>query len=607
MKEYTAKEKAYSTIQNMFYVIGGTIKKQKFFLPFLIIYATCTAVTEYLPAIVNSYVIAKLENGLSIEALSLLILGFAGVMLIIGELSLFTRCQMDWRLFFARTKFIGKILGTLMNMDYELLEQPKVMDAQQKALLRTSGSNSGIQGLLEISVKNILNIVKIIIAMTLVINKSYLVVSIIVLLTVLHFLVVDKTKKFDKKTVWDVMAPKWRRLNYLDNMTTNFAYGKEIRIFHISEWLLKKQKKEHKEANSLMCKSQNLWFRANVVNQVIAIVQQIVLYGWLAYGVINKTMDIAMFILYIQVIPTFTAALSQLLDDVAETRKLSLEVTDYRYFLSLNDLNESNVGELKLADIIKDKIEFKFENVSFKYSGQEEYALKDLNIVINPGMKLAIVGLNGAGKSTFVKLLMRLYEPTEGVIYINGVDIRKFDKDEYFSIFAPIFQEIELYAFSLTENITMKSEEESDRSKVEECVKQAGLWEKISELPKGINSQVLKVIYDDGIDLSGGEKQKLAIARALYKNSRVLILDEPTAALDAYAESKLYNTFDSLVGTKTTVYISHRLASTRFCDEIAVFAEGRMIEYGTHDELMQLGKKYFDLYQIQSKYYKEGC
>lgn len=606
MKEYTTK-KTYYSIQNMFYVMSETIKKQKIFLLFLIIYVFSAAVFEYLPALINSFVIAKLEAGLTIEALVLLILSYLGIMLIIGEAALITKSQMDWRLFFSRTKFISKILKVLMNMDYEFLEQPKVMDVQQRALSRTSGSNSGIQGLLEISIKNILNVIKIVIALTLVVNKSYVIVSVIVLLTVLHFFVVDGTKRTDKKKVWDALEPKKRRLRYVDNMTTNFAYGKEIRLFHISEWLLKKQKEEHEVANGLICKSHNLWFRANVINQVISITQQLILYGWLVYGVINGTMNIAMFILYIQVIPVFTSALSGLLDDVAETRKLSSEVTDYRYFLSLKDTDEQNEGELKLSEFVKDKVEFRFENVSFKYAGQEDYALKDVNLVINAGKRLAIVGLNGAGKSTFVKLLMRLYEPTEGTIYLNDINIRRFNKNEYFHLFAPIFQNIELYAFSLMENITMKMAEDSNRQNVEKCLRQAGLWKKITELPNGIDSQILKVIYDDGIDLSGGEKQKLAIARALYKKSMVLILDEPTAALDAYSESELYNSFDSLVGEKTAVYISHRLASTRFCDEIAVFSQGHIIEFGTHEELMRQGKKYFELYQVQSKYYKEGC
>lgn len=608
MKQYEKNDAQYFSLQNMFYVLKETAKGQGLFLPLLFFYALSMSCSEFIPAIVNSLIIAKLENNLSIKQLLLLILALFFFLLIINGIALFTKSQLDWRFFFARTKFIRKILGTLMNMDYEKLEQPQVLDAQQKALARTSGSNSGVQGLLEITIKNIVNIVKILIALSLVVNKNWGILIVIVLLTFLHFFIVDKTKNKDKKDTWDVLAAKWRRLGYLDNMTSNFLYGKEIRLFQIQKWLLKKQKNENEEAHTLICKSQNLWFKTSSINQIIAIVQKLILYAWLTYSVIQHDISIAVYILYVQVIPTFSNTLSSLLDDVAETRKLSAEVTDYRYFVSLEQQIElkEEACQFAVSDVIKERIEFTFEDVSFRYASQEEYALKDLNIVIKPGMRLAIVGLNGAGKSTFIKLLMRLYEPTEGRILLNGIDIREFDKNDYFNIFAPVFQSIELYAFSMVENITMQKYEASDKERVKECLDKAGLGKKVSDLPNGIDTQLLKVIYDNGVELSGGEKQKLALARALYKDASVIVLDEPTAALDAYAECELYNAFDNLVGNRTAIYISHRLASTRFCDQIAVFEKGKLIEYGTHEELIKQGKAYFELFQMQAKYYQEG-
>jgi len=215
------------------------------------------------------------------------------------------------------------------------------------------------------------------------------------------------------------------------------------------------------------------------------------------------------------------------------------------------------------------------------------------------------VGLNGAGKSTFIKLLLRLYEPTQGEIYLNGVDVRTYNKHDYYRVFAPVFQQVQLFAFPLSENVSMQAPEETDEGQAAECLKAAGLTDKLKELPDGIHTQVLKIIYDDGVDFSGGEKQKLALARALYKNAPVVILDEPTAALDALAESRLYEEFDRLIGGKTAVYISHRLSSTQFCNHVAMFAGGRLAEYGTHESLLRQGGEYAKMFRIQAQYYVE--
>lgn len=606
MKQSQETKKNYSTLSNMLYVMHFTVKEQKVFIPLLLCYAICAACGEFLPALINSFIIGRLEQGLSVSQLFFSLLAITIVFLAVYEGSIYTNSQLNWRYFFARTKFIKNILSTLMYMDYEMLEQPEVLDAQQKALRTTSGSDSGIQGLLESTVKNLVNILKLIVALSLVVTKNIWIVVSVVLLTFLHFIVVDHTKKNDKKLTWDVLSTKWRRIAYLNNITSNFAYGKEIRLFQIKDWLQHKQKTENDIAHGLMCKSQRRWFCANCINQGIAIVQNLILYTWLIISVLQGQMSIALFILYLQVIPSFSSALSQLLDDVADTRRKSAEVTDYRTFLSFYQQEPiSQMEKVKLSDLDLTTLEFSFEHVSFRYAGQEEYALKDLSLSVKPGIRLAIVGLNGAGKSTFTKLLMRLYEPTQGRILLNGIDIRSFDKCEYFRLFAPVFQNIELYAFSILENVTLHNKQGVDTERVRECLIAAGLKEKLNTLPKGMDTQLLKVLYDDGIDLSGGEKQKLALARALYKDSPVVVLDEPTAALDAYAESKLYEDFNELIGHKIAIYISHRLASTKFCDQIAVFKGGKLIEFGSHEELMLKQCEYYNLFQVQAKYYQE--
>lgn len=230
---------------------------------------------------------------------------------------------------------------------------------------------------------------------------------------------------------------------------------------------------------------------------------------------------------------------------------------------------------------------------------------KNLSLKIKAGQKLAIVGVNGAGKTTFIKLLCRLYEPTEGEILLNGVNVKEFNKEEYYKLFSAVFQDIKVMAFSVAENVALKEIDNIDRDRVKDSLGRADLSEKINALEKNIDTNLLKIFDENGIELSGGQNQKLALARALYKDGDIIVLDEPTAALDAIAEYKTYLKFNELIGDKTAIYVSHRLASTRFCDVIAFFENGKIKEYGTHEELLEKNGLYKEMFQVQAQYYRE--
>ena len=243
-----------------------------------------------------------------------------------------------------------------------------------------------------------------------------------------------------------------------------------------------------------------------------------------------------------------------------------------------------------------------FRNVSFRYPNTDTYALKHVNLKFKVGEKLAVVGMNGSGKTTFIKLMCRLYDPTEGEILLNGVNIKKYDYNEYMSIFSVVFQDFRLFSFSLGQNVSASAF--YDREKVNECLKKAGFAERLNSLPNDLDTFLYKDIDADGVEISGGEAQKLALARALYKNTPFIILDEPTAALDPISEYEVYRKFNEIAGTKTAIYISHRLASCRFCDKIAVFHEGEIIQIGKHEELLTDSKgKYCELWNAQAQYY----
>jgi len=246
--------------------------------------------------------------------------------------------------------------------------------------------------------------------------------------------------------------------------------------------------------------------------------------------------------------------------------------------------------------------EIEFKNVSFKYPGSEKYALKNLSMKLNIGQRLAVVGMNGSGKTTMIKLLCRLYDPTEGEITLNGINIMEYDYDQYLAIFGVVFQDFELLPFTLGQNVAASVE--FDETSVLKNLELAGFNNKLEKMPNGLNTYLYKNFEEEGIEVSGGEAQKIALARAMYKNAPFIILDEPTAALDPIAEYEIYSTFNEIVGDKTAVYISHRLSSCKFCDDIVVFHEGELVQRGNHDTLVESQKgKYRELWDAQAQYY----
>ena len=274
------------------------------------------------------------------------------------------------------------------------------------------------------------------------------------------------------------------------------------------------------------------------------------------------------------------------------------------FFEYLDMPSEMHYGKIPTEKRSDNIYDIEFHNVSFKYPGSDEYAIKNLSFRFKVGERVAVVGMNGSGKTTMIKLLCRLYDPTEGYITLNGIDITKYDYEDYLALFAVVFQDFRLFSFTLGENVAC--EKDYDKSKVLQCLDTAGLEERLKQIDRNLDAVIYKDFDDDGIEISGGEAQKIAIARALYKDAPFVILDEPTASLDPLAEYEIYSRFNNMVKDKTAVYISHRLSSCRFCDKIAVFHEGKMIQFGSHEKLLEnKDGKYYELWNAQAQYYIE--
>jgi len=329
-----------------------------------------------------------------------------------------------------------------------------------------------------------------------------------------------------------------------------------------------------------------------------------VAYVYLIGLVVNNQISVAEFLLYFSAVSGFTTLVTGILSQLNRLKKQSLDLSIVREALEYPEMFKFEGGEDLVVDLNKEyTIELK--NVSFKYPGKDKNVLTNINLTIKPNEKIAIVGLNGAGKTTLVKLICGYYDPTEGEILLNGVNIKTYNREHYYKMFSAVFQHFSLLAGSVAVNVA-QSIENINYDLVYSCVEKAGLKEKIESLPDKYESNLNREVYEDATNLSGGETQRLMLARALYKDAPIIVLDEPTSALDPIAEADIYNKYNELAKNKSSLFISHRLASTKFCDRILFIADEKILEEGTHDELLALGGKYAHLFNVQSKYYREG-
>ena len=395
-----------------------------------------------------------------------------------------------------------------------------------------------------------------------------------------------------------------QRTDYINGVSGDLRSAKDIRLYNMSAWF--------ERVYTMNLKGLSGWYRryaakafgVSVADSGLSLLREGIAYAYLLHLVLDSRIGVADFVLYFGVITGFSAWLGGILGQINSLNRINLSVNYLRAYLEYPERYKRE-GGVETDGIMASPKTIELKNVGYRYEGAESEALRKISLTINPAEHIAVVGLNGAGKTTLVKLICGLIDPTEGTVLYDGIDVKEYDRRGFYKLFSAVFQQFSLMPVTIGEIVAETAGKYVDDEKVERCLRQAGLWEKIASLPKGMKSEFGKAIYGDGVELSGGETQKLLLARALYKAAPVMILDEPTAALDPISESRLYETYNEIMRGQSTVFISHRLASTRFCSRILLIEDGAVIEEGTHESLLLQKGRYYELFATQAKYYRE--
>ena len=428
--------------------------------------------------------------------------------------------------------------------------------------------------------------------------------SLFIMLAVLafHVLISYKTNKKSsllQKQFFEKNVSYNRYFGYWFDLIFDYSIGKYIRLYKMQKLMIKRVE----ETNKNLEQEFNNWINKDIKISFIPFLSQAFMqlasYAYVGLKAVFGLISAGKCLMYVSSYTRLVESITGISDNFVKIRMESQYLSFFYDYMEIkNKRYEGTIPTEKRDDNI---FEIEFRDVSFKYANSDTWALRHVNQKITLGTKNAVVGKNGAGKTTFIKLLCRLYEPSEGQILLNGVDIRYYDYEEYAKLFAIVFQDFNLFSFALGENVS--GSVDYDKGRVTKCLEEAGFRERLAKMEKGLDTPLYQYSDENGVEISGGEAQKIAIARSLYKDAPFVIMDEPTSALDPVAEYEIYQNFDKMVQGKTSIYISHRMSSCRFCDNIIVFDEGKIIEQGSHDKLMANGGLYSELWNAQAQYY----
>jgi len=611
MKKQKDEIQKYNVIQNVGFTLANVWRWDKSFyigfIPKILLSVFLPLATIYFPMLM----IEMITGQSPYNELLLVVGGFCTLFVLFELISIFSDAKIGSMRDIFRSRYEEICELKHKTTDYQNTENPKINELYNNAMNNTGQA----EGMIEALNRFFINLLGIIGFGSIIIMLNPIILLVVFLSTAINFLLLRIPRAYNTKN-WRKWASIERRYNYFQEITHSYEKIKDIKTYPYPRLIYTLLEKCHNELLFWRNKSWNRESLPSIGDVFLALLRNGIVYYILISQVLSGSIDVGLFVFYFGAVTGFSGWLNSLSGQFSELLRMSTQINFIRSFLEIDELfyrgTSKKTHKSEACEIELRQVTFSYprcigeQNAKFSASpSSDSNTIENMSIKIHKGEKIALIGANGAGKTTLIKLICGLYYPTEGDVCINGVSVKDTNIHEYYDYFSVVFQDFHIAPISIAQYISGNGVD-IDRKKVQKCLEQADLWERVKKCNKGMDSSFYRDVEenDPGIDFSGGERQRFLLARALYKDAPILILDEPTAALDPIAESELYEKYDALTKGKTSIYISHRLASTRFCDRILLMENGKIIEDGSHKQLMAQKGKYYEMFEIQSHYYK---
>lgn len=597
-----APKPKYNLWQNTGFMLRTSRKYAKSVFPLCIVLALLSAGKSVAELLIAPAILNKIELSASLGSVVFTIAAFALVLMLLSGL----RSYVDTNALFGRIAVRSQGIYLSISRKYAKTSYPNLLNTDflalgEKASAACAGNSESSEAIWTTLTDLMTSCIGFIVYLALLTNLNLWLAALVAATTAVSYFASKRINEWGYLHRSEELELT-KRIEYANKTATSREFAKDIRMFGLRGWLEDLWGSTMRLYSAFCAKRERKYIWANIIDIVLTFLRNGIAYAFLIGITVKNGLPASQFLLYFAALSGFAQWVVEILDKLSVMHKQSLDISTIREFLDWDEPFDLNGGE-RIAFEPNKQYEIRLDDVSFRYPKADKDTLSHINLTVHPGEKLAIVGLNGAGKTTLVKLVCGFLDPTEGRILLNGEDIRKFNRNDYYALFSAVFQEFSVLDVTVKENVA-QCVDGIDETRVWQCIDKAGLTEKIQSLPKGIETHLGRRVFKDGVEFSGGQTQRLMLARALYKNAPILVLDEPTAALDPIAENDIYQKYNDMTHGRTSFFISHRLASTRFCDRIIFVDSGKIAEEGTHDELLKNGGGYAYLFEVQSKYYR---